>query len=97
MIIRIVKMTFQTEKIDEFIGIFSEINNRISSFEGCTYLELVRDKDNKNIFFTISNWKDEIYLENYRESELFKRTWNKTKILFSDKPVAWSTNSIYKS
>ena len=97
MIIRIVKMTFLPDKVEEFLSVFELKKDLISEFEGCENLELVRDKDNKNIFFTISSWKEQTYLEKYRSSELFRQTWAKTKVLFSDKPQAWSTTSIFKS
>jgi len=90
-------MTFLPEKVEEFMDIFNQIKNAIAEFEGCEYIELVRDKDNKNIFFTISRWKEQSYLEKYRNSELFKHTWAKTKILFIEKPEAWSTVSLFKS
>lgn len=90
-------MTFKSNDIETFLKIFDKSKNKIASFNGCEYLELVRDKDNKNIFFTISKWKGDKYLEQYRNSELFKRTWSKTKILFDDKPVAWSTHSIFNT
>ena len=97
MITRIVKMTFSPEKVEEFLLVFNQKKALIAGFEGCEYLELVRDKDNKNIFFTISKWKEQTYLEKYRSSELFQQTWAKTKVLFSDRPQAWSTTSIFKS
>lgn len=96
MITRIVKMTFLPDKVDLFLDVFKEINNRISSFEGCLYLELVQDVNNKNTFFTISRWSEESYLEKYRQSEFFKKTWLKTKVLFGEKPYAWSTASLFK-
>ena len=97
MITRIVKMTFKTENINTFLNIFNASRNKISSFKGCTYLELVRDEGNKSIFFTISKWRDETSLEEYRNSEVFKETWAKTKVLFNNKPIAWSTVSIFNS
>ncbi len=90
-------MSFFPEKSNDFLRIFNESKGRISSVEGILSLELVRDKDNKNIFFTISKWKNEFFLEKYRNSELFKQTWTKTKVLFNEKPVAWSTESVFKS
>ena len=35
-------------------------------------------------------------LNNYRNSELFKDVWSKTKILFNKKPEAWSTKKLMK-
>jgi heme-degrading monooxygenase HmoA len=94
MIVRIVWMTFKEEKIEEFLNIFKENQELISGFEGCISLKLLRDIDNKNKFFTISEWNQENELENYRKSELFEKTWKKTKLLFDSKPNAWSTISM---
>ena len=94
MFVRIVKMGFQPEKIDEFLANFEENKNKIRAFEGCLFLELYRGKDNTNQFFTYSYWKDEESLENYRHSELFKNVWTNTKVLFNEKPEAWSVDKV---
>lgn len=96
MIIRIVKLTFKPESIDSFKNIFEESKEKIRSFEGCKRLELLNDINNPNIFFTYSWWQHPDNLENYRHSELFKSTWAKTKILFNDKPEAWSVEQLEK-
>ena len=90
MIIRIVKMTFQSDKTVDFIDLFYSVKEKISSFPGCTGVELLNDIQHSNVYFTYSKWKCEEDLENYRNSELFKSTWSKTKILFSEKADAWS-------
>jgi quinol monooxygenase YgiN len=97
MFVRIVKMGFQEDKIDEFLANFEENKLKIRGFEGCQFLELYRDKDNTNRFFTYSYWKDEASLENYRNSELFKNVWANTKVLFNEKPEAWSVNKEWSS
>jgi heme-degrading monooxygenase HmoA len=94
MIIRIVKLTFKPEFIPDFIKIFEESKTLIRNFEGCQQVELLNDITNKNVFFTYSYWQDENALNAYRESELFKNVWAKTKILFDDKPNAWSVEKI---
>ena len=96
MIIRIVKMSFQPDKTDDFLKIFNKSKEKIASVEGIISLKLVRDINNKNIFFTISKWEDESFLNKYRKSQLFQNTWSKTKVLFNKKPEAWSTESIFK-
>lgn len=90
MIIRIVKMTFAPDKVTDFLTLFNENKERIAGFEGCTHLELWNDKNSPNIFFTYSHWKEESYLEKYRQSELFEFMWSRTKVLFIDKPEAWT-------
>lgn len=95
--IRIVKMEFEPSKIDDFLKLFEERKERIASFPGCTHLELLRDKEQNNIFFTYSFWNSPADLEQYRNSEFFADTWKHTKILFKNKAAAWSVDSIYNS
>ena len=92
MFVRIVKMSFEADKIDLFLANFNENKENIRKFKGCELLELYRDKTNTNVFFTYSNWQTEQDLENYRNSALFKNVWAKTKVLFNDKPQAWSVD-----
>ncbi|CAM4306283.1 putative quinol monooxygenase [Gillisia limnaea] len=94
MFIRIVKMGFNPENIDAFLENFEANKAKIRNFEGCQFLELYRDKNNTNQFFTYSYWEDEEALENYRNSNLFKGLWANTKLYFNQKPEAWSVNKI---
>jgi len=94
MLVRIVKMSFEIEKVSDFLDNFNAHKVEIRSFPGCQLLELYRDKNSPNIFFTYSYWNSEDDLENYRQSNLFKSVWAKTKILFNDKPEAWSVDKV---
>lgn len=94
MFIRIVKLTFQEEKVPTFLANFEQNKEAIRSQPGCKRLELLRDKDQPNIFFTYSWWEHTEDLENYRHSELFKNVWANTKVLFSDRPEAWSVDQV---
>ncbi|WP_299667634.1 antibiotic biosynthesis monooxygenase family protein [uncultured Polaribacter sp.] len=92
MFVRIVKMSFHQKHIAAFELIFEEKKTFIRNSEGCKLLELYQDKTNPEIFFTYSYWEEEQDLENYRNSELFKDVWAKTKVFFNDKPEAWSVD-----
>jgi quinol monooxygenase YgiN len=94
MFVRIVKMSFSEEHIDDFLNNFEENKNKIRTFKGCNLLELYRDKNNSNVFFTYSYWESENDLEQYRQSDLFKSVWTKTKALFNSKPQAWSLDKL---
>ena len=94
MFVRIVKLTFQEDKIEAFLANFEEIKQQIRNFEGNEFLELYQDKHDSRIFFTYSYWKNEEALENYRKSTLFNEVWTYTKKLFADKPEAWSVNKL---
>lgn len=94
MFVRIVKMSFEPSKVEEFLNHF-EINKiAIRNFEGCQFLELYRDKNQNNVFFTYSFWDKEKDLEHYRQSDLFKVVWSQTKPLFNAKPEAWSVEKL---
>ena len=94
MISRIVKMTFVPEKVNEFIDVFNSSKNKIRHFEGCSKLKLLKQTNIDNVYFTYSYWESEKHLNKYRNSELFKSTWAKTKILFSAAPEAYSMDLI---
>ena len=94
MLVRIVKMSFEPSRIEEFLTNFETVKQKIRNFEGCQFLELYRDQNNTNIFFTYSYWSSEDYLNNYRHSDLFKGVWTNTKPMFNAKPEAWSVDKL---
>lgn len=87
-------MSFHEDFVDLFLENFNKNKNAIRFFEGCQLLELYRDKEHPYQFFTYSYWEAEVFLENYRNSDLFKRVWNETKVLFNAKPEAWSMDKV---
>ena len=92
--VRIVKLNFKTEYIPDFLTIFENSKLEIRKSEGCRLLELYRDKTNKNVFFTYSHWDTESDLNKYRNSPFFKEVWSQTKMLFKEKPEAWSVDKL---
>lgn len=94
MFVRIVKMKFESQNIPLFKTIFEESKQTIRAFNGCNFLELYQDKQDETQFFTYSYWETEADLDAYRNSNFFKSVWTETKILFADKPEAWSVNKI---
>ena len=94
MIKRIVKLTFEEDKIPIFLNNFEQVKDKIRAVDGCHHLELWRATSPNNVFFTYSYWVSEEHLNAYRYSELFRDVWTKTKILFADKPQAWSIEVI---
>jgi heme oxygenase (mycobilin-producing) len=91
MLKRIVKLTFRPEAVDEFLEqVFEPAQSKIRAVDGCLHMELLRDTAQPNVLFTLSHWVSEHHLEQYRQSELFRQTWSKTKALFAAPPAAWS-------
>lgn len=90
--IRIVKMRFRTECVEDFKALFEARKEMIRAQEGCTHLQLLRDINDPDVFFTYSFWQAPEYLEQYRNSDFFADTWAKTKALFAEKAAAWSVD-----
>jgi len=84
-------MTFKPEEIDNFLEVFNESKEQIRGFEGCQHLELLEDYHESNVLLTHSHWTDDVALDNYRNSELFANVWAKTKPLFAERPLAFSS------
>ena len=90
MITRIVRLSFEPSKVDEFLEIFKASKDKIAAREGCQSVVLMQDEDHDNVYYTYSIWDGKEYLESYRHSDLFAGVWAKTKVLFNDKPLAYS-------
>lgn len=93
-LIRIVRMTFHQDKVEDFVEIFNESKNKIRAYPGCLELQLHQDLHEKNVFITYSRWEDEQALLNYRTSELFGMVWPLTKALFKKPAFAFSNIKI---
>jgi quinol monooxygenase YgiN len=90
MLIRIVRMHFTEAGVNEFLDIFNANKVAIRNFEGCTHLELLKDRDDPNTYTTLSYWRDPESLERYRKSDLFGSVWGRVKTLFSERTQAFS-------
>ncbi len=83
-------MEFDPGKVSDFLLLFEEVRGQIAARQGCTHLELCKDASLENVYYTFSIWEKEQDLESYRCSELFEKTWARTKVLFCAKPQAYS-------
>lgn len=97
MLIRIVDMLFTAEGCEPFLEVFNSSREKIAAFPGCLHLKLLRDKDNPCRMMTYSHWDKEESLENYRQSDLFRQTWAKTKIHFARKANAASFDCLFEA
>jgi len=90
MIHRFVKMYFSESSAKEFVQIFEQSVEKIKKFQGCHQVILLKDVNDENVMMTYSIWEKDEDLQCYRNSDFFKNTWNKTKLLFIQKADAWS-------
>ena len=93
---RLVRMSFQTDRISDFMEVFEDSKEKIRNFPGCLALNLIVDFEDSSIIYTSSIWRAIEDLENYRNSELFIQTWRKTKIHFKEKAHTSTFNVIYR-
>jgi len=97
MIVRIVKMEFKPEEVENFKQLFENKKQHIRAFPGCNHLELLQGTSaNTSVFMTYSYWNSEEDLNNYRYSDLFAETWKATKMMFSRKAEAISLNKLHE-
>jgi quinol monooxygenase YgiN len=90
MIVRIVRMEFQPNRVHDFLTVFRAAESKIRNFSGCRQMEIYRDHDRENVFYTISHWDSLQHLNDYRNSEVFHRTWEPVKELFAAAPIVYS-------
>lgn len=93
--IRIVKLTFQEERTQDFLSFFETIKHIVNEFPGCQGMKLLQDIHNPHIIMTYSHWNKEQDLENYRVSTEFIQIWSTIKPWFSDKAQAWSVETYF--
>jgi heme oxygenase (mycobilin-producing) len=94
MVIRVVRMYFKEEHIEDFLKLFDETKDQIRNYEGCLRLELLQDHGQEHILTTYSYWKDLKSLDRYRHSALFMEVWSQMKKYFAAKPIAFSCTKI---
>lgn len=93
-LIRVVKLTLDPGCIDAFKQVFSNHRQQIANMEGCLDLQALQDKKEPHIIFTISRWKNEHALDNYRYSDFFKTLWATVKPMFTAKAMAHSLTPV---
>ena len=92
MIVRIVKMTFRLEEVIRFQELFEGWRHRIIAFPGCQRLQLLHDRADDRVFFTVSEWDGPADLEAYRRSEVFAGVWPVVKGMFAEPAAAWTVD-----
>lgn len=95
MITRIVKLTFQEDKISDFLSFFDTIKHQVNTFPGCHGMKLLQDIHHPWIVMTYSRWESESALNLYRDSEIFGIVWPTIKPWFTQKAEAWSVEEYF--
>ena len=88
-------MDLKPGRKEMFMAIFDQVRTSIETQPGCLGLEIWESMhEHQYSIWTISSWQSVQHLDQYRESELFRKTWTQVKPLFSSKAQAWTLSSI---
>ena len=90
MIIRLVHLTIESDRIEDFLDLFEQSKDSIRAMPGCLHLTLLQDVTHPGKLSTLSHWVDEDALNAYRDTPFFRDTWTRTKAMFSDRAAAAS-------
>lgn len=94
MVERIVRLEFMPDKVGEFKAIFEEVKTKVRTSPGCLGMTLFVDAESPSVFYTISQWESEKYLEDYRHGELFQNSWARMRVLFGGKAQAFTIKEL---
>jgi len=90
MIERIVRLTLDPNRLEEFLELFWDSYALILERDGCESLRLLQNTRFPNQVTTHSVWQSEDALRAYRQSELFTKTWALAKEMFAARAEATS-------
>lgn len=82
MLIRLVRLRLQPDKVDEFLALYAAARPVIVAQPGCQHVQLLRQSDDPTAFATWSVWENVEALERYRTSAFFAHFWPQVKALF---------------
>lgn len=90
MIVRLVSLSFKPGKLEEFKRLYEGVVQQIRAYPGCLFVQLVADTEGQGDCYTISHWRSQESLDDYRHSPLFRSVWPRIKELLREKPWAQS-------
>lgn len=94
MLIRLVRMWFKPDNVDEFLRLYHAAYLTISSQPGCLGVRLVRQTDDPAAFATWSRWESAAALDAYRRSPFFRAFWPQVRTLFRQPAEAVSFEEV---
>jgi quinol monooxygenase YgiN len=95
MILRVVKMVVDQNKIDVFNHFMSNVKMEKIKLEGCVHYDHFGDKQYQNVFYSYTIWESERYLNKYRKSELFREVSSTLRSLCLTEPTAWTVENVF--
>ena len=88
MIVRLVQLKFQSEKIEEFLAFYEQSHQTIRNQPGCLSLSLLHETGDPSAFATWSTWDSGRSLLLYRRSAFFRGFWPQLKAMLREPAFA---------
>jgi hypothetical protein len=95
MILRVVKMVVDQNKIDIFNNFMSNLSTEKEGMDGCVHHDFFSNKQFRNVFYSYTIWESEKYLNKYRKSMLFKEVTTTLRSLCLSEPAAWTVENVF--
>lgn len=95
MINRIIKLKIKEKSLDDFINFISTTNEKVLESEGCKQIELLRDKDDKTVFFMYQFWESEKDLTKFHRSDFYSRLKEQLSNFYEENEQAWIVENFY--
>ena len=67
MIVRMLHYKVKPGKLDEYLNLFAEVEERVSNLEGLSFFKLFEDREDPNTLFLVQVLADEEALKKYNE------------------------------
>ena len=94
MILRIVKMEVDPQKLEIFNHFMKNLNEEKVKLEGCVHHDHFPEKKFVNVYYSYTIWENVNYLKKYKKSPLFKEVVKTLKSLCMTEPYAWTVENI---
>lgn len=95
MITRITKFQVKSALSSEFESFVRQFRDELISVEGCRHFDILKDKENDNQLFMIMIWKEDDFLDRFRQSDLNKLLVNKLNFFSEKAPSSWTVETVF--
>ena len=95
MIVRLVRLKFKPEHIEEFLAFYEQSRETIRHQQGCLTLSMLRETNDEAAFCTWSTWRSGRDLQQYRRSEFFRDFWPRVRAMLREPAEAVSYEHLH--
>ncbi len=95
MILRVVKMKVDTNKVELFERFMNNLREEKLNLDGCLHFDYFHEKGNLNIYYSYTIWESDKHFRVYKKSDLFKEVTSTLNALCQIEPMAWTIENVF--